>query len=135
MRNNKDNIKLRLNRSELAVPGSRTEFFEKAAKSEADIIFLDLEDSVAISQKSSARANIIEAVNDIDWRNKTLSIRVNSYDTEFINDDIEEIMKNTSSRLDLLMFPKVNSEKEVLKFDELVTAYENKFKRKKKNRF
>ena len=43
-------------------------------------------------------------------------------------------MKNTSSRLDLLMFPKVNSEKEVLKFDELVTAYENKFK-KKKNRF
>ena len=64
---------------------------------------------------------------------KTLSIRVNSYNTEFINDDIEEIMKNTSSRLDLLMFPKVNSEKEVLKFDELVTAYENKFK--EKNRF
>ena len=132
MRNNKHNIKVRLNRSELAVPGSRIDFFEKAAKSDADIIFLDLEDSVAISQKSSARANIIEAVNDIDWKNKTISIRVNSYDTEFINDDIEEIMKNTSSRLDLLMFPKVNSKKEVLRFDKLVTAYEKKFKRKKK---
>ena len=60
MRNNKDNIKVRLNRSELAVPGSRTEFFEKAARSEADIIFLDLEDSVAISQKSSARANVMK---------------------------------------------------------------------------
>ena len=132
MTNNIHNIKIRLNRSELAVPGSRIDFFEKAAKSDADVIFLDLEDSVSISQKSSARANVIEAVNDIDWRNKTLSIRVNSYDTEFINDDIEEILKNTSSRLDLLMFPKVNSEKEVLKFDKLVTAYENKFKRKKK---
>ena len=49
-----------------------------------------------------------------------------------IDDDIAEIMKNTSSRLDLLMFPKVNSHQEVLKFDELVTVYENKFKRKKK---
>ena len=132
MTNNKYNIKVRLNRSELAVPGSRKDFFEKAAKSEADIVFLDLEDSVSISQKSSARANVIEAVNDIDWREKTLSIRVNSYNTEFINDDIREIMKNTSSRLDLLMFPKVNSEKEVIKFDEWITAYEDKFNRKKK---
>ena len=117
MINNKHNIKVRLNRSELAVPGSRIDFFEKAAKSKADIIFLDLEDSVSIKQKSSARVNVIEAVNDIDWGDKTLSIRVNSYDTEFMNDDIEEIMKNTSARLDLLMFPKVNNEKEVLKFD------------------
>ena len=54
MTNNKYNIKVRLNRSELAVPGSRIDFFEKAAKSHADIIFLDLEDSVSISQKSSA---------------------------------------------------------------------------------
>ena len=57
---------------------------------------------------------------------------MNSHDTEFINDDIEEIMRNTSSRLDLLMFPKVSGNKEVIKFDELVTSYENKFKRTKK---
>ena len=107
MTNNKYNIKVRLNRSELAVPGSKIDFFEKAARSDADIIFLDLEDSVSINQKSNARANVIEAVNDIDWRDKTLSVRVNSYNTKFIHDDIEEIMKNTSSRLDLLMFPKV----------------------------
>ena len=134
MINTEHNIKVRLNRSELAVPGSRIDFFEKAAQSEADVIFLDLEDSVSISKKSSARENIIAAVNEIDWGEKTLSIRVNSHDTTFINDDIEEIMKNASSRLDLLMFPKVNSHKEVFKFDELVSAYEKKFKRKKKNR-
>ena len=52
MTNNNHNIKVRLNRSELAVPGSRVEFFEKAAQSEADVVFLDLEDSVSINQKS-----------------------------------------------------------------------------------
>ena len=132
MTNINNNIKVRLNRSELAVPGSRVDFFEKAAQSKADIIFLDLEDSVSMHQKSSARENVIEAVNEIDWGEKTLSIRVNSYDTEYMNDDIKEILKNTSSRLDLLMFPKVSSDKEVFKFDELVTAYEKKFKRTKK---
>ena len=91
------------------MPGSRVEFFEKAARSKADVIFLDLEDSVSINQKSSARENVIEAVNEIDWGGKTLSIRVNSHDTEYINDDIKEIMKNTSSRLDLLMFTKVST--------------------------
>ena len=70
MTNRNNNFKVRLNRSELAVPGSRTDFFEKAALSEADIIFLDLEDSVSLSQKSIARANVIEAVNEIDWRDK-----------------------------------------------------------------
>ncbi|MGL4294138.1 MAG: CoA ester lyase, partial [Aestuariivirga sp.] len=35
----------RLNRSELAVPGSQPQMFEKAAKSAADVVFLDLEDA------------------------------------------------------------------------------------------
>tara|TARA_A100001015_G_C14645186_1_gene576974 strand:+ start:357 stop:686 length:330 start_codon:yes stop_codon:yes gene_type:complete len=102
-----NNIKVRLNRSELAVPGTRVDFFEKAAKSKADIIFLDLEDSVSINEKLIARSNVIEAVNEINWAEKTLSIRINSYDTEFMKEDIKEIMKNTSSRLDLIMFPKI----------------------------
>ena len=62
MKKSKHISKIRLNRSELAVPGSRKDFFEKAAQSEADIIFLDLEDSVSISQKLNARANVIETV-------------------------------------------------------------------------
>ncbi len=57
----------RLNRSELAVPGSNTTFLEKAAQSPADVIFLDLEDAVAPDDKEQARKNIIEALNDLDW--------------------------------------------------------------------
>ena len=45
------NTPVRLNRSELAVPGSRPEFFEKAAQGDSDIVFLDLEDSVVLEKK------------------------------------------------------------------------------------
>ena len=66
----------RLNRSELAVPGSQPKLFEKAAKSEADVIFLDLEDAVAPDDKPQARKNIIEALNNLDWGTKTMSVRL-----------------------------------------------------------
>ena len=71
--------KLRLQRSELAVPGSSPEMIDKAANSAADFIFLDIEDAVAPPDKERARKNIIQALNDIDWRakGKTVSVRIN----------------------------------------------------------
>ena len=58
----------RLQRSELAVPGSNPTMIEKAVKSAADYVFLDCEDAVAPPDKEQARKNIIQALNDIDWR-------------------------------------------------------------------
>ena len=72
-----DQAQPRLNRSELAVPGSNPALFEKAANSKVDVIFLDLEDAVAPDEKEQARRNIIEALNDLDWKGKTLSVRIN----------------------------------------------------------
>jgi malyl-CoA/(S)-citramalyl-CoA lyase len=57
----------RLTRSELAVPGVNPALFDKAAKSAADVIFLDLEDAVAPDDKPQARKNVVAALNDIDW--------------------------------------------------------------------
>ena len=71
----------RLNRSELAVPGRQPQMFEKAAKSAADVVFLDLEDAVAPDDKAQARRNIIQAIGDIDWGSKQLSVRINGLDT------------------------------------------------------
>ena len=71
----------RLNRSELAIPGSQPQMFEKAAKLDVDVIFLDLEDAVAPNEKEQARKNIIKALNEIDWGNKSMSIRINGLDT------------------------------------------------------
>ena len=52
----------RLQRSELAVPGSSPKMFEKALNSNADYVFLDLEDAVSPNDKPSARENIIRAI-------------------------------------------------------------------------
>ena len=70
----------RLNRSELAVPGSQFNMFQKATDSDVDIIFLG-EKMVAPDEKEQARKNIIKALNEIDWGNKTMSIRINGLDT------------------------------------------------------
>ena len=78
----------RLHRSELAVPGSQPKFFEKAAQSDADVVFLALEDAVAPDDKPQARKNIIEALNDIDWGNKTMTVRINGLDTHFMYRDV-----------------------------------------------
>ena len=77
----------RLNRSELAVPGSQINMFQKAADSDVDIIFLDLEDAVAPDEKEPARKNIIKALNEIDWGGKTMSIRINEMDTNYMYKD------------------------------------------------
>ncbi len=113
----------RLQRSELAVPGSNPAFFEKAARSAADCIFLDCEDSVAPAEKVAARANIIAALNDIDWGEKTLSVRINGLDTEYMYRDVIEIVE-ACPRLDLLLIPKVGVPADVYTVDTLVTQIE-----------
>ncbi|MBL4739558.1 MAG: CoA ester lyase [Sneathiella sp.] len=114
----------RLNRCELAVPGSSPKFFEKAAKSKADAIFLDLEDSVAPSDKAQARKNIIGALNDIDWGDKVMSVRINGLDTEYMYRDVIDILEQTNGRLDLIMIPKVGTASDVYALDMLVTQVE-----------
>src|SRR4051794_478181 len=122
----------RLNRSELAVPGSSPKLFEKAAKSAADVIFLDLEDAVAPDDKPQARKNIIEAINDVDWGNKTLAVRINGLDTHYMYRDVVDVVENAGDRLDLIMIPKVGTAADVYAVDMLVTQIEQAKGRKKR---
>jgi len=121
----------RLNRSELAVPGSQTKLFEKAAKSAADVIFLDLEDAVAPDDKEQARKNLVEAIGDIDWGNKVLSVRINGLDTHYMYRDVVDVLENCSERLDLIMIPKVGTAQDVYAVDMMVTQIEAAKGRKK----
>ena len=114
----------RLNRSELAVPGSQPHLFEKAARSAADVVFLDLEDAVAPGDKEKARKNIIQAIGDIDWGKKTLSVRVNGLDTHYMYRDIVDVLEQASSRLDLIMIPKAGTASDVYALDMLCTQIE-----------
>ena len=115
----------RLNRSELAVPGSQPEMFEKAAKSDVDVIFLDLEDAVAPDEKEGARKNIIRALNEVDWGTKSMSIRINWLDTHYMYRDVVYIVEQACERLDLIMIPKVGTAADVYAVDMMVTQIED----------
>jgi malyl-CoA/(S)-citramalyl-CoA lyase len=114
----------RPNRCQLFAPGSRPALFEKMAASAADVINLDLEDSVAPADKAQARANIIEATHKVDWGRKTLSVRINGLDTPFWYRDVVDLLENASDRLDMIMIPKVGCAADVYAVDALVSSIE-----------
>jgi len=114
----------RLNRSEQAVPGSNTRFLEKAAQGNADVVFLDLEDAVAPDQKEQARKNVIEALNDLDWSGKTISVRINGLDTPYCYRDVVDVVEQAGHKLDLLMIPKAGTAGDIYAIDMLLTQIE-----------
>ncbi|MCS3903754.1 citrate lyase subunit beta/citryl-CoA lyase [Methylohalomonas lacus] len=116
----------RLQRSELAVPGTNTGMFEKALKCDADYVFLDCEDAVAPDDKAQARKNIIEALNDLDWKghNKTVSVRINGLDTHYMYRDVVDICEQAGNKLDTIMIPKVGTAADVYTVDCMVTQIE-----------
>jgi len=124
----------RLQRSELAVPGSSPEMFEKALKSKADFIFLDLEDAVSPMDKVTARQNVIKALKDINWREngKTISIRINSPDTHYMYSDLVDIVEQVGEKLDTILLPKAGTASDVYMIDCLLTQIETNKKQKNK---
>ena len=111
-------------RCQLFGPASNTKLFAKMATSAADVINIDLEDSVAPSDKDTARANAIEAINTIDWGNKYLSVRINALDTPYWYRDVVDRLAQCGDRLDQIMIPKVGCAEDVSAVDALATAIE-----------
>ena len=121
----------RLQRSELAVPATSPRFFEKAAASAADVIFLDLEDAVAPAKKDEAREQAIAALNDIDWGRKTMAVRVNGLDTPWAHKDILEVAER-APRLDMILLPKAGSAFDVQFVAQILTLVERSTGRSKR---
>ncbi len=121
----------RLHRSELAVPGTIPALFEKAAKSAADIIFLDCEDAVAPDDKEKARKNIIQGLNELNWGTKTMMVRINGLDTHYMYRDVVDIVE-ACPRLDMILIPKVGTPADVYAVDMMVTQIETAKKRAKR---
>ena len=114
----------RPNRCQLFGPGSRPVLFEKMAASAADVINLDLEDSVAPTDKDAARENVIAAISDVDWGNKYLSVRINGLDSPWWYRDVVDLLEQAGERLDQIMIPKVGCAADVYAVDALVTSIE-----------
>jgi citrate lyase subunit beta/citryl-CoA lyase len=108
----------------LSVPGSSEKMLNKAPTLGADMVFLDLEDSVAPLEKEAARDNVVKAINSLDWGDAVLCVRVNAWDTKWTYGDVIHVVENASERLDELMLPKVQSAHEVVALDLLLTQIE-----------
>ena len=114
----------RPNRCQLFGPGSNARLFPKMASSAADVVNLDLEDSVAPSDKEAARANVIRAIGEEDWGTKVVSVRINALDTPYWYRDVVDLLEHADDRLDQIMIPKVGCAADVYAVDALVSAIE-----------
>jgi citrate lyase subunit beta/citryl-CoA lyase len=98
---------MRTPRSVLAVPASNLGMAEKALASPADAVFLDLEDAVAPDEKAEARGKIVQALQELDWRNRPTLYRSNALDTPYFYRDVIEVVEEAGDRLDSILIPKV----------------------------
>jgi citrate lyase beta subunit len=116
----------RLQRSELAVPGSQPALFQKALESEADYVFLDLEDAVAPGDKEEARTHVVAGLLRHDWkaRGKTVCVRINGIDTHYMYRDVVDVVEQAGHRLDVVLVPKVGVPADVYLVDALLTQIE-----------
>ena len=114
----------RVTRSQLFVPASKPAMIAKAAASAADAVCIDLEDSVTPAEKASSRANVIQALKEIDFGRRVRMFRINALDTPFAYRDLVEVVEAAGDRLDVVMIPKAGSARDVEFVDTLLTQIE-----------
>jgi citrate lyase subunit beta / citryl-CoA lyase len=114
----------RIRRSELATPASNERMCEKAARSDADLVFLDLEDACAPTVKESARAVAVGALTGCDWGRTVRAVRVNGIETPWCYGDIIEVVTGAREALDVLIVPKARTARDVWWVDVLLTQLE-----------
>lgn len=118
------NVPARLSRSMLFVPGSKPALMAKAAASAADMVCLDLEDSVVPAEKAASRAHVVTALREIDFGARTRIVRINALDSPFAYRDVIDVVEGAGDRVDLLMLPKASSARDVVFVDMLLTQVE-----------
>ncbi len=116
----------RLRRSELSTPGSSKKMMAKAATSDADVVFLDLEDAVAPNAKIAARQMSVAALTRLDWGSKTRAVRINGPDTQWCHDDLIEVVTGAGAAIDIVIVPKVKAPRDVWFIDTLLSQLEDK---------
>jgi len=115
---------MRLRRSELSTPGTSERMMAKAAASAADLVFLDLEDSVAPGEKEAARRNVAEALRAHEWGGKTRAVRINGVHTPWAHRDVIDVVTSAGDALDVVIIPKVKAPRDVWFVETLLEQLE-----------
>lgn len=103
---------------------------ERAASSDADVVFCDLEDSVSPSEKDRARATTISALVELDWGRKLRGVRINAIDSIWAVDDIIKLATKAGDNLDLIIVPKVKRPRDIWFVETLLNNIDNQLSRR-----
>lgn len=121
---------MRVRRAPLSTPGHSERMIEKASKSSADQVILDLEDSVAPDKKDEARSIVIRGIDELDWSGKTVSIRMNAVTAQWAYKDVIEIVSKVGEKLGSIVIPKVESENDIAFVDLLLNQLQIEYNMK-----
>lgn len=111
----------KLRRSMLYLPGNSPNMVQDAHLYGSDSILIDLEDSVVISEKDAARNLVRNALDNIDYGDIEVTIRINPVHTDFYEDDLKAIIPG---KPDAIRVPKSESAEQIIKVDEFITELE-----------
>ncbi|MFL2078314.1 aldolase/citrate lyase family protein [Marinilactibacillus psychrotolerans] len=116
----------RIRRTMMFVPASNAGMLREANLYGADSIMFDLEDSISLREKDSARFLVYQAVKTIDYENTEIIVRINALDAGG-RDDIEAMVR---SGIDAVRLPKTETAQDVADAEEVIAEVEEKCGRK-----
>ncbi len=114
-------------RTILSVPGHSEKMHLKASQSSADVVMLDLEDSVALDEKELARENVIRSLKTIDWNSRTVTVRINGLDTPFGYQDLITVVEAAGPMIDAVVVPKCDHAGDIHCVSRLLDGIESRF--------
>lgn len=122
-KNNYKTTKDKLRRSRLYLPGNEPKFYPNAGLHKPDGIILDLEDSVAHSEKDAAQLLVRNALRAIDFYGAERMVRINQLPQGL--DDLDYIVPNN---VHVILIPKIESAEQIKQIDKKVAELKKKYK-------
>ena len=113
-------------RSLIFIPGNNPRFLEKSKTINSDILCFDLEDSVPIDEKESARILVNKTIREINIMDQSgkkilIAVRINAPGTELALDDLKKII---TEGIDAIVIPKVENESQVINLSDMIKTLE-----------
>jgi len=114
----------KLRRTMLYVPGSKPSMIKDIYIYKPDSIMFDLEDSVSLKEKDSARFLVSEALQNVDYRGIETVVRINGLDTEFGQEDLKMMVK---AQPNVIRLPKTETAEDVEEVERIIGELEEEY--------
>ncbi len=112
---------VKLRRTMMYVTGNNPANIMEAHLYGSDSIMFDLEDSVSLKEKDSARFLVYNALKTMDYGNVETVVRINGLDTQFGRDDLEAMVR---AQPDIIRLPKTETKQDIIDVDNMIGEIE-----------